>query len=453
MGAFFEFFLTPFGLWGGALLALLYLAQHVLQDVNKGEGRGRWVAWLRHDGFARRYRAILNAGLDRIDRHLSPDFPQVPTDHAANRKTEPARAWSAPLLDLCLLLAVAYPVLAVFADWTIRGQAIAVGGRLVLPSGIDDWRRWLFAACLALSILLAMLARLTSGLAAAVAGAVAVAGAGAVAFAVAVPVPVAVAGAVAGAFAGAVAVAFAGAVVKSWIGERSGRPALSLAGFSMLLFAMLWSVTALQDSASLNSDAPTLILFLGCFPLLNACGDFASIGLTRWRLRIGVQHNLVANALIDGLAALLILIALAFAMVATMYLLRTADGVPLYDAAALLADLRARPENYWWLAFMLFSTLLPTLAHLTIGAFALFTLVSGWLGRPIAAGLMKGDSPEGRIASLALSIAAALAVWLPCLLLWLGLKHGGAPVLEALLWSCERFLALLQASFPIRAAG
>jgi hypothetical protein len=102
---------------------------------------------------------------------------------------------------------------------------------------------------------------------------------------------------------------------------------------------------------------------------------------------------------------------------------------------------------------MLFSTLLPTLAHLAIGAFALFTLASGWLGRPIAAGLMKGDSPEGRIASLALSIAAALAVWLPCLLLWLGLRHGGAPLLDALLWSCERFLALLQASFPIRAAG
>ncbi|PJN96763.1 hypothetical protein CNY89_00630 [Amaricoccus sp. HAR-UPW-R2A-40] len=66
---------------------------------------------------------------------------------------------------------------------------------------------------------------------------------------------------------------------------------------------------------------------------------------------------------------------------------------------------------------------------------------------------MKGDSPEGRIASLALSIAAALALWLPCLLLWLGLKHGGAPLFDALLWSCERFLAPLQASFPLRAAG
>jgi hypothetical protein len=87
--------------------------------------------------------------------------------------------------------------------------------------------------------------------------------------------------------------------------------------------------------------------------------------------------------------------------------------VPLYNAAGLLADLRVLLGDYWWVGFMLFSSLLPTLAHLAIGAFALFTLASGWLGRPIAAGLMKGDSPEGRAASLALTLAAAAAaVWL-----------------------------------------
>lgn len=487
------FLATSFGAWGAALLSLIGLFLRLFWGVNKDEGRGRWVAWLRHDGFARRYREILNAGLDRIDRHLSPDFPQVPTDHAANRKTEPARAWSAPLLDLCLLLAVAYPILAVFADWTLRGEALEVGGRSLLPAGVEYWSRWFSAASLLLAAVLAMLAHFVSVsrsrrllqivaffFASIFAGGFAVAGippfaltvafAGAATFAAAFSVvfrrgAVLVAGAIAFTLASGEAfvtdIAFAilgmfvvsGAFVQNWIGQGLRRPALSLLGFSILLFALLWTVTALQDSASLDPDALTFILFLGFLPLLNAWADFASIGLTRWRLRIGVQHNLVANALIDGLAALLILIALASAMVATMHLVRTADGVPLYDAAALLADLRARPENYWWLAFMLFSTLLPTLAHLAIGAFALFTLVSGWLGRPIAAGLMKGDSPEGRIASLALSIAAALAVWLPCLLLWLGLKHGGAPLLDALLWSCERFLALLQASFPIRAAG
>jgi hypothetical protein len=129
-------------------------------------------------------------------------------------------------------------------------------------------------------------------------------------------------------------------------------------------------------------------------------------------------------------------------------LLRTSDGVPVYNAAGLLADLRVRLEDYWWLGFMLFSTLLPTLAHLAIGAFALFTLASGWLGRPIAAGLMKGDSPEGRAASLALTLTAALAVWLPCLLLWLALSYGGGWLLDGLLDCCERFLGLLEVAFP-----
>jgi hypothetical protein len=131
-----------------------------------------------------------------------------------------------------------------------------------------------------------------------------------------------------------------------------------------------------------------------------------------------------------------------------MHLLRTSDGVPLYNAAGGLADLRVRLEDYWWLGFMLFSTLLPTLAHLAIGAFALFTLVSGWLGRPRAAGLMKGDGPEGRAASLALTLAAALAVWLPCLVLWLALSYGGGWLLDGLLHGCERFLALLEVAFP-----
>jgi hypothetical protein len=122
--------------------------------------------------------------------------------------------------------------------------------------------------------------------------------------------------------------------------------------------------------------------------------------------------------------------------------------VPLYNAAGLLADLRVLLGDYWWVGFMLFSSLLPTLAHLAIGAFALFTLASGWLGRPIAAGLMKGDSPEGRAASLALTLTAALAVWLPCLVLWLALSHCGGLLLDLLLDACEWFLGVLDTLFP-----
>ncbi|MBP7241348.1 hypothetical protein [Amaricoccus sp.] len=97
----------------------------------------------------------------------------------------------------------------------------------------------------------------------------------------------------------------------------------------------------------MDSDDRTVLLFLGFFPLLNAWADFASVGLTRWRMRIGVQGNLVVNAVIDGVAAIAILVALALAIVATMHLVRDGEGGPLFDPASLLVDLRAQPDNYW----------------------------------------------------------------------------------------------------------
>ena len=57
------------------------------------------------------------------------------------------------------------------------------------------------------------------------------------------------------------------------------------------------------------------MLFIGFLPLLNAWADFASVGLTRWRLRCGVQGHLVFNAVVDAVAAIAILFLLAFAII------------------------------------------------------------------------------------------------------------------------------------------
>jgi hypothetical protein len=218
--------------------------------------------------------------------------------------------------------------------------------------------------------------------------------------------------------------------------------------FTALLFAGLWLVVASRDGARLDRDAPAFVLFLGLLPLLNAWADFASTGLTRWRLRKGVQGNLVGNAVLDAVAAVAILLALALAIVATVHFLRTGDGAPLFDLAAFFADLRADPGAYWWLGFMLFSTLLPTVAHLAIGSFALFTLISGRLGKPIAAGLLKGDSPEGRFATLALTLATALAAWLPFFILYHVIAYGGGWLLAGLLDIVEGFHRFLATTFP-----
>jgi hypothetical protein len=172
----------------------------------------------------------------------------------------------------------------------------------------------------------------------------------------------------------------------------------------LFLFAILGMAVEMPQRADAGVSMQvrqTLVLFLGFLPLLNAWADFASIGLTRWRLRAGLQGHLIWNVIVDGLAALGILLLLAFAIIATVYFIRPQDCVPLIDLASLLPDLRENPAHYWWLGFLLFSTLLPTALHLVIGCFAFFTLFSGWSGRPIADGLTRGDSPGGRTASSA----------------------------------------------------
>lgn len=73
---------------------------------------------------------------------LSPAYPDQPTDHAANSKTEKGRAWSFRLLDLCLLLAVAYPLLAALIDWAATGDASRIGALEVIPAEPDWWRYW-----------------------------------------------------------------------------------------------------------------------------------------------------------------------------------------------------------------------------------------------------------------------------------------------------------------------
>ncbi len=146
-------FLKGLGWWFSFLFVLIALALRMFWGINKDEGRGRWVAWLRHDRFARRYRELLDAGLNRLDRLLSPDYPSAPTDPIDNAKVEVGRAWSPRLLDVCLLLAVVYPVLTVLLDWALSGDAASFGSLVLLTAAPETWTRWLPIAAIACSII------------------------------------------------------------------------------------------------------------------------------------------------------------------------------------------------------------------------------------------------------------------------------------------------------------
>jgi hypothetical protein len=156
LGEFLTLYLH-YGVWAALLAISGAVSYYLFHGLNKDDGRGRWVAWLRHDTFARRYKALLTAALDRLDRYLAPDFPPDPTD-LARPKTEPARAWSVQLLDICLLLAVAYPVLSVLAHWIVTGDARRLGEVEVVPAQDETWRRLVMpSAIVGPLLLLAML--------------------------------------------------------------------------------------------------------------------------------------------------------------------------------------------------------------------------------------------------------------------------------------------------------
>lgn len=190
-----------------------------------------------------------------------------------------------------------------------------------------------------------------------------------------------------------------------------------------------------------DDEGRTALLFLGFLPLLNAAADFASTGLTRWWLRAGLRRGLVAHALRDAAAALGILIALGFALIATVRWVTPRDGTPLIDLAGLFADLRANPGDYFWLYVCFFSTLLPTALHLGVGGFGLFTLWSKRLGRPIAAWLRDAEagSMRAKKAVVALSLCVTGAILAPVAALYALFAVAGDPILGALLWVFEGF--------------
>lgn len=135
-------FIQSLGGWATGFALVFAVVWWVLKDLpGNPADRGWWVAKLRHDSFSRRYRETLAATLDWLDARLSPGFPDDP----ALPKTEVARAWSTPLLDLCLLLAVAYPLLSLIVVWAATGESGRVGpegsGLTALPAAGRVWER------------------------------------------------------------------------------------------------------------------------------------------------------------------------------------------------------------------------------------------------------------------------------------------------------------------------
>ncbi|MCH8166931.1 MAG: hypothetical protein IIC03_03255, partial [Proteobacteria bacterium] len=170
----------------------------------------------------------------------------------------------------------------------------------------------------------------------------------------------------------------------------------------------------------IRSEANSVILFLAILPLLNAAADFASTGLTRWRLRKGLAGRMWREMLIDlgGAAATFFLLG-AVTILAIDHM-RWSDGSALFDLAEFFTDIRANPGHYWWLYFTLFSTLIPTVLHGAVAVFGTGIHLWPWLRRFIIEGLDaggRGDAVKGRWAVWALCLSMTVSVVAPVFVL------------------------------------
>ena len=413
--------------------------------------RDRWLKGLRDNSPAEFYRSVMRRGLDWLDTRLSPHEAQ---------KGPAQKAWSYGLLNITMALAIVYPILAMMAQW-LWGHAIDFGGQEMMAASPPQVRIfalvWFGSASICfffselsqsrwslLWLILAMgnfilgsiyaddfaVPRNVGGFAVVFLGVFL----GAVAFAFA--------GAVAAAFAGAFAVAVA--VVFVFAEVRSSNPMVVRLFYCGVLLAILVMAIKMPDDfgAGQPNRAVFAMLTFGLLPLFNAVFDFLSAGLTRYLLRLGLeQKRAVWRAILDGLGGIAIFFALGCSLITFVTFVTPADGVPLVDLAQLFASLRTAPGDYIWLMMKLFSTLLPTLVHLSLMLLTL-ALHSPAGCRNFVAGLLESGEQSRQasfLSGVCICAMITLAVWVPIWIITAVIIHDHGATLNAVLWIFETF--------------
>ena len=370
-----------------------------------------------------------------------------------------------------MALALAYPIVAITIQW-LWGSAIDFGGQEVIavsPSQAriftavwlgsslffylfagaskSRWRWPLFILATGILLLGPIYAdRFAVPGNVAVASTVASVGAGAFAGAVAVVVAFGVASADTFTFKGAVVGTVAGAVACLVVvaEELSSRPMAWRLLYCGALVALLIVAVKMPDDfgAGQRNQAVFFMLTMGVLPLVNAVFDFASVGLTRYLLRLGLEQKRAAwRAVLDGLGGIAIFFALGCTLIAFVTFVVPADGVPLVELKQLFADMRRAPGDYIWLMVTLFSTLIPTLLHLPVAVLTLGLQYPAGV-RNFVAGLLERGEQSGQAALLSgICICAmiTIALWCPIWIFTFVVTHDHGAIVNAVLWGFEAF--------------
>ena len=164
---------------------------------------------------------------------------------------------------------------------------------------------------------------------------------------------------------------------------------------------------------------------LASSPLTNAVFDYISYVVTLWLVEKGQTTG--GWTFILGLVNLAVALVLFTALGTTMILVvagaNALAGVPLFPLAPLFGGIDADPGNYLWLYVTLFSTIVPTMAHLIVMSFGLIVLpfvapvrlrLGRWVNGEDVASTFLGPLGLGMIwtLSIALPIAFLFALYL-----------------------------------------
>jgi hypothetical protein len=183
-----------------------------------------------------------------------------------------------------------------------------------------------------------------------------------------------------------------------------------------------------------------LLLFLGLLTLINAPFDWFALGITRYLLRRGLQREgfwPYAYALFDAIAAAAVIAVLTIACIV---------GVQFFDAMAtiggglnarilpldrLFTGLRANPAEpeFWWIYFMLFSTMIPSLVNLTLAG-ASFVRGLPWLTAMVRAKMPASRPPAVHdrlwmtgVLTLQIFLGGLLGIAAQVILVWIVIGH------------------------------
>ena len=114
-------------------------------------------------------------------------------------------------------------------------------------------------------------------------------------------------------------------------------------------------------------------------------------------------------------------------------------GAELYPLARLFHDILLNPGDYWWLYAMLFSTVVPTVLHLTAACFSMGAWLTpsarGWMRRTIG----DDDAVATVAGPLAIGFYWTLCLLIPLVALW-GLYLLANAVAPGFLWAYLQWL-------------